>query len=254
MKYNNTLVSVIMPCHNGGAYIADAIDSVRAQTYTDWELLVIDDCSTDDTVAIAEAYCARDNRIRLLHTDKSYGKPFYPRNIGIENACGRYIAFLDCDDVWLPTKLERQVPFFTNDSAAVVFSDYYKFSTNSKEDKSRVVKAPARVSFKSALYGNPIGNCTAVYDIQKTGKVFFTDAGHEDYILWLTILRMGFCAVNTKTVEAGYQVSSKSVSANKRKAACWTWNIYRHVLHMDRIRAAFCYLIYILKGCLKYIK
>ena len=244
-----------MPAHNAGKTIASAIASVIAQSYDQWELLVIDDCSTDNTVAIVSKYAEKDKRIKLLHTDKSLGKPYYPRNIGIQNASGRIIAFLDSDDLWLPTKLEHQIPIFDENNVAVAFSYYEKFSTDGITlDNNRIIKSPAFVSFKSAIYGNPIGNLTGMYDTQKVGKVFFEDAGHEDYILWLTILKKGFIAKNTNTVEARYRVAEKSVSSNKGKAASWTWNIYRKTLGFNIIKSAFCYSIYMVKGVLKYLK
>lgn len=251
----NNLVSVIMPAHNAGITVASAIESVIAQSYEQWELIVIDDCSTDNTVALVSEYMKRDKRIKLFQTDKSFGKPFYPRNIGIKNASGRYIAFLDSDDLWLPTKLEHQIPLFDESNVAIAFSYYEKFSTDETNlDNKRVIKSPSSVSFKTALYGNPIGNLTGMYDTQKVGKVFFEDAGHEDYILWLTILKKGFIAKNTNTVEARYRVAEKSVSSNKGKAASWTWNIYRKTLGFNLIKSLFCYSIYMIKGVLKYFK
>ena len=244
-----------MPAHNADKTIASAIESVIAQSYEQWELLVIDDCSTDDTVAIVSEYAKKDKRIKILHTDKSLGKPYYPRNIGIQNAAGRIVAFLDSDDLWLPTKLEHQIPIFEENNVAVAFSYYEKFSTDGTAlDKNRVIKSPAIVSFKSALYGNPIGNLTGMYDSKKVGKVFYEDAGHEDYILWLTILKKGFIAKNTNTVEARYRVAEKSVSSNKGRAAFWTWNIYRKTLGFNIIKSAFCYSVYMVKGVLKYLK
>lgn len=248
-------VSVIMPAHNAAKTIGESIESVLSQTFTDWELLIINDSSTDETEQIVSEYSQKDSRIKLLHTDKSVGKPFYPRNIGIKAAEGRFIAFLDSDDVWLATKLEKQIPLFVDEKVAIGFSYYEKFASNKAEsNKNRVIKSPASVSYKSALYGNPIGNLTGMYDTQKVGKIFYEDAGHEDYILWLTILKKGFVAKNTNTVEARYRVAEKSVSSNKGKAAYWTWNIYRKILGFNIIKAAFCYSIYMVKGVFKYLK
>ena len=248
-------VSIIMPAHNAAKTIKESIDSVLSQTFTDWDLLVINDSSIDETEQIVSEYTRKDSRIRLLYTDKSVGKPFYPRNIGIKAAEGRFIAFLDSDDVWLATKLEKQIPLFDDEKVAIVFSYYEKFATNEAETKkNRVIKSPASVSYNSALYGNPIGNLTGVYDSKKIGKVFYEDAGHEDYILWLTILKKGFIAKNTNTVEARYRVAEKSVSSNKGKSASWTWNIYRKTLGFNIVKSVFCYGMYMVKGILKYLK
>ncbi len=249
------LVSVIMPAHNAAKTIKYSIESVMAQSFTNWELLVIDDCSTDETVQIVYEVSKNDSRVKLLHTDKSVGKPFHPRNVGIRSATGRFISFLDSDDVWLPTKLEHQIPLFDDEKVAIGFSYYEKFSSRQENSKKcRVIKSPAIVSFKSALYGNPIGNLTGMYDTQKVGKIFYEDAGHEDYIMWLTILKKKFLAKNTNTVEARYRITEESVSSNKRKAAKWTWDIYRKTLRFDILKSLFCYTIYIIKGILKYLK
>ncbi len=248
-------VSIIMPVHNVAKTIKESIDSVISQIFTDWELLVINDSSTDETVMIISEYVNKDKRIKLYHTDKSVGSPFYPRNVGIKAASGRIIAFLDGDDIWLPTKLERQLPLFEDKNTAIVFSYYEKFSSSQRySNKDRVIKSSETVTFKSALYGNPIGNLTGMYDTDKVGKIFYEDAGHEDYILWLTILQKGFIAKNTNTVEARYRVAKKTVSSNKRKAALWTWNIYRKTLGFSIIKSAFYYSMYMINGILKYLK
>lgn len=250
MEYVKTLVSVIMPAHNSEETISEAVRSVIVQSYENWELLIIDDCSTDGTVQVIEEYL-KDSRIRLVKTDKSVGKPYYPRNFGIRESRGQYIAFLDSDDIWLPNKLESQIPLFKDERVAVVFSDYVKFMTG-EETSNRVVKGPKELTYKKALYGNDIGNLTAVYDVSKVGKVFFEDVGHEDYVLWLRILKKRYKAVNTGSVEARYRISVGSVSANKGKSARWTWKIYREILKMNIVQAIFHYIIYAVKGTIKY--
>lgn len=252
MEYIKNLVSIIMPAHNSEETISEAVRSVIVQSYENWELLIIDDCSTDGTVQVIEEYL-KDSRVRLIKTDKTVGKPYYPRNFGIKESRGQYIAFLDSDDIWLPNKLESQIPLFKNEKTAVVFSNYVKFVTG-EENSNRVVKGPKELTYKKALYGNEIGNLTAMYDVSKVGKVFFEDVGHEDYVLWLRILKKGFKAVNTGSVEARYRISVGSVSANKGKSALWTWNIYRNILKMNIFYAGFCYFFYALKGIIKYFK
>ena len=252
---NDNLVSIIMPCHNAEKTIKEAIDSVMEQIYTSWELIVIDDCSTDSSVEIISTFSEKDSRIKLFHTDKSVGKPYYPRNLGISNSNGRYIAFLDSDDIWLPTKLMNQIPLFQDENVAIVFSYYEKFSTSRVQNKTdRIIKSPETVSFKSALYGNPIGNLTGIYDTKKVGKILYEDAGHEDYILWLSILKKGFIARNTNSIEARYRVAENSVSSNKGRAALWTWNIYRNSLGFNFPKSLYCYTLYIINGVLKFLK
>ena len=248
----NDLVSIIMPAHNSNKTIIASIESVINQTYSNWELLIINDSSSDDTFEIVTHYAKSDERIKILNTDKSLGKPFYPRNLGIGNAKGRYIAFLDSDDIWLPTKLEHQIPLFEQEDVAIVFSYYQKFSEEQDiQKKKRIIKSPDIVNFKTALYGNPIGNLTGVYDI---GKVFCEDIGQEDYYLWLTILRQGYIAKNTNSLEAAYRISKTSFSYNKVNAAVRTWEIYRKIFGYNLLKILFCYTIYAIKGMVKYIK
>ena len=246
-------VSVIMPCHNGEKYLRQAVESVLAQSFASWELLIIDDASTDGSIAIAEEYCARDSRIKLLHTQHSTGKPATARNVGIKAATGRFIAFLDCDDQWLPQKLEHQLPLFEKADCAAVFS-FYKKMDSSGNVRSAVVTSPAAVSFDQLLDGNCIGNLTGIYDTAKVGKVYQKEIHHEDYLMWLQVLQKGFVAYNTGTVEACYRESGSSVSGSKLKALGWTWAIYRRELDLSFIASAVHFIRYAFKGLSKRLK
>ena len=246
-------VSVIMPCHNGAATLVQAVESVLAQSYADWELLIVDDASSDRSAAIAEGYCAKDSRIKLLYTTASTGKPATPRNVGIKAATGRYIAFLDCDDTWLPQKLEHQLPLLEKPDCAAVFSFYKKMDADGKV-RPAVVTSPVSVSFAQLLDGNCIGNLTGIYDTAKVGKVYQKEIHHEDYLMWLKVLQKGFVARNTGTVEAYYRESGTSVSASKLKALGWTWNIYRRELKLPLVSSVVHFLNYSMKGILKRFK
>ena len=221
------LVSVITPCYNAERYLASAIESVISQTFSDWEMIVVDDCSTDGSAAIVRRYAQDDVRIRLLSTMQNTGSPAIPRNIGIENAHGRYLAFLDSDDIWLPTRLEHQIPLMAIDDAAIVFSDYRKIDADGNIHAS-VVTAPRIVSYKRLLHSNYCGCLTVMYDTAKVDKMYFKQRGHEDYILWLSIVKRGYRAYNTGTVEALYRIVGQSVSSNKIRAFRWQWHILRY--------------------------
>ncbi|MDR2511384.1 MAG: glycosyltransferase, partial [Bacteroidales bacterium] len=193
MDKSDKLVSIITPCYNCAEFVGQAIESVLVQTYQNWEMLIIDDCSTDTSVVEIEKYCKKDGRIKLFTTACNTGAPTEPRNIGIQKARGRYIAFLDSDDVWLREKLEHQIPLFKNPQTAIVYSNYEKITESGKRD-SRIIRAPKKLVYKKLLKSNYIGCLTAVYDVSKTDKLFFTDFRHEDYVLWLTILQRGYIA------------------------------------------------------------
>lgn len=245
-------VSIIMPCHNGEKYIGKAIESVQAQTFTDWELLVIDDFSDDSSPAIVSSMAERDSRIRLLINDRTTRMPATPRNVGIKEAAGRYIAFLDCDDMWLPEKLAHQLPLFEEKNCGAVFSLYKKM--DEAGNVTNTVISPASADFRTLLKGNCIGNLTGIYDTAKVGKVYQKEIHHEDYLMWLEILRKGFIARNTGTVEGFYRVSSTSVSGSKLKVFGWTWDIYRKELKLPLPEAAFNFFCYAVNGVLKLLK
>ena len=241
-------ISIIIPVYNAEVFLNESLQSVIAQTYQDWELLIIDDCSTDNSASIIKQYVEQDSRIRYFKTDRPSGSPTLPRNIGIEHARGRYIAFLDSDDAWLPNKLERQMAMFEKyKDMAICFSNYEKMAENG-ERNDRIIKAPERVTYKQLLLGNVIGCLTAVYDTEKVGKMYFPNHSHEDYILWLSILKKGYIAQNSGTVSACYRVREHSVSSNKLKALLWQWDIYVHVEKMSFLRAGYCFLHYAYKA------
>lgn len=238
------LVSVIMPVHNAETFLNQSIQSVIVQTYHNWELLVVDDCSNDNSAIVIQKFVQQDNRIKYLKTNRPSGSPILPRDIGIENAKGRYIAFLDSDDAWLPNKLETQLKMFEQyEDMAICFSNYEKMTEGGKRN-NRVVQAPAITTYKQLLLGNVIGCLTAVYDTQKVGKVFFQNHSHEDYILWLEILKKGYVARNTNTIEALYRVRENSVSSNKLKTLCWQWDIYRNVEKIGLFRSSYYFFNY----------
>ena len=238
--------------YKSAAFVVDAILSVQSQTYSNWELIVVDDCSNDDSVTRVEELCQTDNRIRLLKTNKASGSPTTPRNEGVKNANGRYIAFLDSDDMWLPTKLEEQLNLFkeSDDSVAIVYSNYEKIKECGTRS-NRIVKVPHNTNYASMLKSNVIGNLTGMYDTGKVGKIFFKHVHHEDYVMWLSILKRGFVARSTNTITALYRVRSESITSKKLSLLTWQWNIYINVEKTGYLRAIYYYSIYACRGFLK---
>ena len=247
-------VSIITPCYNSEKFLTQTIESVLSQTYQDWEMLIVDDCSTDSSAQIIEKYSKTDSRIKYLKTETRSGSPTQPRNIGIANAKGRYIAFLDSDDLWLPNKLKEQMKVFMScNDASIVFSYYEKISEDGNRS-NRIVKSPPSVTYSDLLYGNVIGCLTGVYDTHKVGKVYMKDCGHEDYIMWLEVLRKGGLAVNTNSVQALYRVRGNSVSSNKLKALNWQWNIYTKVEGISVLKSVWYFLNYACRAFVKSLK
>lgn len=243
------LVSVITPVWNAQATLARTIASVRAQSLTDWEMLIVDDGSTDGSRALAGREAAGDARIRVLSLAENRGAAA-ARNLGIRAARGQLIAFLDADDLWRPEKLARQTAFMRACGAPFVFSAYRRIDAAGRP--LGIVPAPARVDRARLLKGNVIGCLTAIYDTAALGKVEMPDHRlRQDFGLWLRLLARTPCARGLPEVLADYRVGPASLSADKRSAARATWRIYREAEGLSRARAGYYFLHYAARGLLK---
>jgi glycosyltransferase involved in cell wall biosynthesis len=249
----NPKVSIITPLYNCEKFIAEAINSVIAQTQDDWEMLIIDDCSTDNSRLIVKEFIKMDNRIKYYKTNFPSGSPTTPRNIGIEMANGQFIAFLDSDDLWSPNKLEVQIPLFLDDNVGIVFSNYEKINEKG-ESNGRFIIAPNKVSYNNLLKGNVIACLTAIYDCKKIGKVYFNRQGHEDYAFWLSILKKGYFAKNSNYILAKYRVRKNSISSDKYKVIAWYYKIYRRNESFSVLRTAYYLVMALSKSFFKYVK
>lgn len=240
------LVSVIMPVWNAAPTLAEAVSSVRAQTWPDWELVLIDDGSSDASPGIAAGLAAADPRIRLLARGANGGAAA-ARNDGIRAARGRFLAFLDADDRWRPEKLARQLAFMGQGGHAFAFSSYRRMAADGRP--GAVVPVPARVTHAELLRGNVIGCLTAIYDSAVLGKVEMPPlARRQDYALWLSLLRRLPAAHGLNAVLADYRVSPGSLSGNKLVAAAATWRLYREQEGLSPLGAGTCFLHYALRG------
>lgn len=247
------LVSIITPCYNSEKFLKQTIESVLAQTYNNWELLLIDDCSSDNTISIIKHYANIDNRINYFKTETPSGSPTLPRNIGIKNCKGQIILFLDSDDIILPNKLEDQVPLFNDPQTAIVFSNYEKITEDGKRNH-RIITCPTVVNYSKHLKGCSILFSNAMFDISKTGKIYFEHIGAEDYVYSLTILKMGYIARNTNKSNSLIRKRLNSVSSNKIKSAIWNWNIYYKHEKLGLFRSIYYFSFYTIKGLIKYLK
>lgn len=250
---NLHLVSVIMPMYNAEKTVRQAIESVIAQSYTNWELIIVDDGSTDTSVEIASSYELNDARIKLHKSEKNIGSPYHARNYATERATGKYIAFLDSDDLWLPYKLTKQISFMQDNDFPIVYSFYEKFSHDGIRS-NRIIKSALKTDYKRILRSNPIGCLTAVYDQDKIGKLYQIDHKHEDYIMWIRILKKGFIAYCYPEVLALYRISANSVSNSKIKMAKVTWDIYRNVIKLGFFASLRSFFFYSTNGLSKYFK
>ena len=244
---DNPLVSVVMPCYNAEKYIRESIDSVICQTFQDWELIIVNDGSKDSSLSIIQEYISKDNRIKCIDCPQPSGSPAEPRSRGIREACGRYIAFLDSDDIWTEDKLESQIQLFSQGDYIIVYCNYESISEDCKK-MNRINKEPLFCDYKQLLRYNCIGCSEAIFDSEKIGKPQFKKVGHEDYLFWLNIMKDGGLAANTNKVQLLYRERESSVSSDKLKAVRWTWHIYREELGLSLFKSAYFFVCYILKG------
>ena len=225
------MISIVTPVYNAAAFIRQTMEMVQAQTYTDWELILIDDGSKDEGCKIIEDYLKEkpDERIRLIKKEKNEGAAL-TRNRGIKEAKGRYIAFLDADDVWLNHKLQRQMEFMEETDAGFVFSAY-EFGDEEAIGTGRIVHVPDSLTYKKALSRTVIFTTTVLLDTKKISKdlIYMPNVPSEDSATWWQILRQGHVARGLDEVLAIYRRPGKSLSSNKLKAIQRIWFLYRSV-------------------------
>jgi glycosyltransferase involved in cell wall biosynthesis len=237
------LVSVVMPVYNAAVWLPRAIESLKAQTYRDWELLAVDDGSRDASLAVLQDYAGSDARVRPLPQPVNGGVAA-ARNAGIAAARGRWIAFLDADDAWLPEKLALQIADVRARDLSISYTAYQRVDEQGAP-LSEVVP-PAEVDHAAMLRSNHIGNLTGLYD-RRLGVMQFRRIGHEDYVFWLELVRRAgraACVPGGRAL-ALYTVRGGSVSANKLRAAGWQWRIYRDVEGLGLWRSARLMLDYV---------
>ncbi len=246
------LVSIIMPSYNAARFIGESINSVLLQTYSNWELLIVDDCSKDNSVEVVRKFANIDKRVVLFSLEKNVGAAA-ARNVAIEHAQGQYIAFLDSDDVWDEYKLEKQLAFMKQYSYVFTFSNYYVMEENGKKTEN-IVKVPSSLSYHQYLRNTIIGCLTVIIDRQQTGdfKMPLIKSSH-DMALWLLIMKRGFKAYGLKYVLAGYRLVSTSNTAKKWKAAKDVWKVYREIEGLSVLYAAYCFCGYAINAVLKRI-
>ncbi len=245
-------VSIVTANHNSEKFIVETIESVKNQTFKNWEMIIIDDNSSDKGVEVIEAYCLQDNRIKLLKNKTNLG-PAKTRNRGLEITKGRYVCFLDSDDIWYEMFLETSLNFLQKNNEAFVFSSYDRRDENLKEDKGTFF-VPQKVSYTDILKTCPISCLTAMYDTSVTGKVLMPDIlKRQDFALWLQILKKVPFAYGIKKPMAIYRMRNNSVSRNKFHAAKYQWSVYRDVEGIGIFKSVILLLHWAKNGLNKYL-
>lgn len=251
MEDKKPLVSVITPAYNAAGVIKETMNSVLSQTYTNWEMLIVDDCSTDRTRDIIREYEAVDSRIRLIELKKNSGAAV-ARNTALEQASGSFAAFLDSDDQWLPYKLERQLAWMKKYGAAFTFSQYYVIDSDGRNLGLGDI-IPPRVGYRDLLKQNMIGCLTVVVDLTKTGPIRMVDIRtRQDYVLWLELCRRGLTAYGLSEPLAVYRRQKASISSDKKKMVLQNWKVYREVERLNLLASSYYFMHYAINKWKKY--
>lgn len=246
------LVSIITPCYNGGKYIAETIDSVIAQSYSRWEMIIVDDGSTDNSGEIVRQYMAKEPRIRFLQ-QKNAGSAA-ARNNGIRNANGRFIALLDADDLWDPQFLAEQTALLKEKNAVCVYSSYRCIDEHSREILRPVLCRP-QVTTKQMMVTNYIGCLSGLYDSAKYGKIYLRESLksiRDDYAYWLDIVKLENIAYGNPKILASYRVLANSTTGNKKKLIGKQYQFYRQYLQLSPMRSLVNTLRWGINGLKKY--
>ena len=221
-------ISIIIPIHNASSYLAETIQSVKAQTYKNWELILVDDHSTDNSVKIAKQF-TRLKKIQLIILDNATTGAAKARNAGIKAASGRYICFLDSDDLWKPTKLAKQVTFMREKNCAFSFTGY-EFADKNGRSTHKIVRVPEKISYSEALKNTTISTITVMFDTTKLNKraIYMPNVKSEDTATWWKILKI-VDAYGLNESLSLYRRHGKTLSSNKLEAVRRIWNLYRNV-------------------------
>lgn len=241
-------VSIIIPVYNAEKYIRETIESVCAQTYTGWELLLVDDLSKDGSVPLIEEIIAEKEaqglpagKIRLIRKAVNEGAA-KARNTGLDAANGRYIAYLDADDIWRPEKLERQLSYMDETKAAFVFTSY-EFGDENARPTGKAVRVPRELSYKKALTRTIIFTSTTLFDTERMDRrlIYMPDIGSEDTATWWQILKSGITAHGLDMLLVIYRrPAGASLSSSKTTAIKRIWNLYRSVAGLSPAASAVC--------------
>ena len=240
-----SLVSIITPSYNSSKFIEETIQSVLSQTYIYWEMIIVDDDSTDDTELIVKKYIDIDNRIKFYKNKKNFG-PGITRNKAISLAEGEFVCFLDSDDLWKKNKLENQLNFMKKNGYKFTYTFYEQINING-EILKKIDNLPSKVNYISSIKSNKIGCLTVMYDQSFFGKVFMEDIPRrQDYTLWLKFLKKIDYAYCLEEILSSYRLRSGSISSSKIKLVNDHWNIYKNIEGHSYLKSFYYLLNYIL--------
>ena len=236
------LVSIVIPAYNCERFVAETIKSVKNQTFKDWELVIVNDKSSDKTAEVVKKFCSK--KIKLINLKENSGVA-KARNAGIDAARGRYLCFLDADDLWVPEKLEKQLKFMEEKKSAFSFTGY-EFADENAKPNGKVVNVPARLTYKQALKNTTIWTSTVMFDLNKIYKnyVYMPLIKSEDTATWWNVLKVTGHADGLNEVLSIYRRSGKTLSSNKFVAIQRIWNLYRKHEKLNVAKSSVCFVGY----------
>ena len=244
------LISIIMAAYNAEHTIEEAINSVINQTYTNWELIVVNDCSSDNTVNLVENFCKNDIRIKTVNNSFNSGAS-KTRHNGLVRAAGSWIAILDSDDIWVSDKLEKQIKLQKETNAELIFTGS-SFINDKGMHLPWILHVPKKIFYNQLLKQNIISNSSVLVKKELYEKYeAIGDNIHEDFACWLKILKTGVCAYGIDEPLLIYRISSNSKSGNKIKSTFMNWNTYRYI-GLNVFTSFYYEMHYIINGILKY--
>lgn len=236
---NSSLVSIITPTYNSEKFIIETIQSVQKQSYPDWEMIIVDDCSTDNTISIVSAISKNDSRIRFFQLEENLGTGV-ARDLALSKATGRYITFLDSDDLWKPSKLEKQIDFLRSKNHPFTFS-FYECIDEAGNALDKKIEAPKRLKYYQLFFCNFIGNLTGIYDTSFFGKIPISSIRkRQDWMMWLTILKKIQVAMPVPESLAYYRVRENSISASKFNLLQHNFKVYRTFHGLNLVVSLIC--------------
>lgn len=247
------IVSIITPTYNSANFIMATIASVQQQTFRNWEMIIVDDCSVDETVNVVDEVRKTEKRIKLLRNNENVGQGI-TRNRAIEISQGRFIAFLDSDDLWHRDKLSRQIKALSNSDCAMSHTSFVYIDANGHTIKSPLIVSKKPVSYQDILLRTEIGCLTAMYDTLKVGKMYMPDLPRsQDYALWLSILREGHYSHPIQEPLAYYRIHENNISKDKWKKISYHWVVLRKYERLNIVKSFYYIGSWAINGLVRYV-
>lgn len=243
------LVSIIMPAYNCGDFIGSTLDSVINQSYKNWEVIVVDDCSTDNTADVVQEYIKKDNRIKYHKLVKNSGAAV-ARNKAVDLAAGKYMAFLDSDDVWFPEKLTKQIGFMEENDYGFTCTSYTKVDEQG-EYLNRTIVAQLKRDYDGVLKTCP-GNSTVIYNAEKLGKFKIPDIKkRNDYVMWLQVIKKEKYLYGIEEPLGSHRIRTEGISSNKKSLVGYHWKVYREIENLSLLKSSYLIVYWVVATVLK---